>query len=238
MKPKVFDLLAFLMRHPGQVDQPRPAARAGLGLRLPGRDADGRRPRPLAALRDRARRPPRRRSSRRSAASATCSAARRRRPPRPETLTGRTSAVHVRPRRSSSCFTRRTRPRPTTSRHRGSAGPARRTGVRATAPGDALASSTLEVARLLRVRHGELAEPLALATTVASAVRVAAILSQLEPIRTHSALRSSWEREASRGPDVRLAYAMAFLSLDRRASAPRARRRKSRVAFSPITAHA
>ena len=55
MKPKVFDLLAFLMRHPGQVDQPRPAARAGLGLRLPGRDPDGGRPRPLAALRDRAR---------------------------------------------------------------------------------------------------------------------------------------------------------------------------------------
>ena len=69
-------------------------------------------------------------------------------------------------------------------------------------------------------------------------LRVAAILSQLAPIRTHSALRSSWAREASHGPEVRLAYAMAFLTLDRKASAPRARRRKSRVVFSPITAHA
>jgi hypothetical protein len=69
-------------------------------------------------------------------------------------------------------------------------------------------------------------------------LRVAAIVSQLEPIRTHSALRSSWDREASHGPELRLAYAIAFLALDRKASAPRARRRKSRIAFSPITAHA
>jgi hypothetical protein len=31
---------------------------------------------------------------------------------------------------------------------------------------------------------------------------------------------------------------MAFLAIGRKASAPRARRRKSRVVFSPITAHA
>ena len=110
-------------------------------------------------------------------------------------------------------------------------------GVRAAVPGDSARELDVEVARLLRVRHGELAEPLGWQRP-SMRLRVAAIVSQLEPIRTHGALRSSWEREAARGPDVRLAYAMAFLSLDRRASAPRARRRKSRVAFSPITAHA
>ena len=110
-------------------------------------------------------------------------------------------------------------------------------GVRTAAPGERARELDLEVARLLRVRHGELAEPLGWQRP-SMQVRVAAIVAQLDPIRTHQALRSSWEREASCGPDVRLAYAMAFLSLDRRASAPRARRRKSRVAFSPITAHA
>ena len=110
-------------------------------------------------------------------------------------------------------------------------------GVRAAAPGESARELDVEVARLLRVRHGELAEPLGWQRP-SMRLRVAAIVSQLEPIRTHSALRSSFAREAARGPDVRLAYAMAFLSLDRRASARRARRRKSRVTFSPITAHA
>ena len=119
------------------------------------------------------------------------------------------------------------------SREAGAAAP----GVHVAAPGDSARELDVEVARLLRVRHGELAEPLGWQRP-SMRLRVAAILSQLEPIRTHSALRSSWEREASRGPEVRLAYAMAFVSLDRRVSAPRARRRKSRVAFSPITAHA
>ena len=50
IKPKAFELLAFLVRHPGQVFTPRPAPRARLGLRLRGRDPDGRRPRALAAL--------------------------------------------------------------------------------------------------------------------------------------------------------------------------------------------
>ena len=55
LKPKVFELLAFLRPSPGPGLQPRAAARAGLGLRLRRRDAHGRRPRPLAAHRDRAR---------------------------------------------------------------------------------------------------------------------------------------------------------------------------------------
>jgi hypothetical protein len=88
------------------------------------------------------------------------------------------------------------------------------------------------VARLLRVRHGELAEPLGWKRP-SMRLRVAAIVAQLEPIRTHSALRSSFDREAARGPEVRLAYALAFLALDRKASAPRARRRKSRGRVQP-----
>ena len=55
IKPKAFDLLAFLLRHQGQVFSARAAAGRRLGLRLRGRDADGRRSRPLAARRDRAR---------------------------------------------------------------------------------------------------------------------------------------------------------------------------------------
>jgi hypothetical protein len=116
------------------------------------------------------------------------------------------------------------------------AGGAAAPGVRAAAPGDRARELDAEVARLLRVRGGELVEPLGWQRPWLR-LRVAAILAQLEPIRTQSALRSSWDREASRGPDVRLAYAITFLSLERRASAPRTRRRKSRVAFSPITAH-
>jgi hypothetical protein len=104
-------------------------------------------------------------------------------------------------------------------------------------PGSAARELDAEVTRLLRVRGGELAGPLAWARP--SLWRnVNAILAQLEPIRSHAALLSSWEREATRGPDVRLAYATAWLSMDRRLAAGRARRRRTRVIFSPITAHA
>jgi hypothetical protein len=83
-------------------------------------------------------------------------------------------------------------------------------------PGSGVAAGELaaEVARLLRVRRGELAEPLAWQRTWLR-LRVAAVLTQLQPIRSHGALASSWEREARRGPDVRLAYAMAWLASDR-----------------------
>jgi hypothetical protein len=67
--------------------------------------------------------------------------------------------------------------------------------------------------------------------------QVDTVLRQLQPIRSHAALASSWEREAQRGPEVRLAYALAWLDLDRRRSIARKRRRRSRATFSAITAH-
>lgn len=114
--------------------------------------------------------------------------------------------------------------------------PIRREGRSEAAPGSAARELDAEVARLLRVRRGELAEPLAWGRPSFSR-RVDAVVAQLEPIRSHAALMSSWEREARHGPDVRLAYAISWISLDRRVSAGRARRRRSRITFSPITAH-
>jgi hypothetical protein len=115
-------------------------------------------------------------------------------------------------------------------------GRTRREGPAEAVQGSAARELDAEVTRLLRVRGGELAGPLAWARP--SLWRnVHAVLAQLEPIRSRAALLSSWEREAARGPDVRLAYAMAWLSMDRRLSAGRARRRGSRVSFSAITAH-
>jgi hypothetical protein len=112
--------------------------------------------------------------------------------------------------------------------------PTRREGRSRAAPGSAARELDAEVTCLLRVRGGELAGPLGWARP--SLWRnVNAILAQLEPIRSHAALLSSWEREATRGPDVRLAYATAWLSMDRRLSAGRVRRRNE-VTFSPITA--
>ena len=106
--------------------------------------------------------------------------------------------------------------------------PIRREGRSEAAPGSAARELDAEVARLLRVRRGELAEPLAWGRPSFSR-RVDAVVAQLEPIRSHAALMSSWEREARRGPDVRLAYAISWISLDRR---------RSRITFSPITAPA
>jgi hypothetical protein len=94
-----------------------------------------------------------------------------------------------------------------------------------------------EVTRLLRVRRGELAEPLGWHRPWLRR-RVDTVLAQLEPIRSQAALASSWEREAHRGPDVRLAYALAWLALDRKRAATRTRRRRGRATFSPISAHA
>ena len=74
IKPKAFDLLAFLIRHPGQVFTRDQLLEQVWGYDYAGRDADGRRPRPLAAQPGRGRRRRTRRSSTRSAASATCSA--------------------------------------------------------------------------------------------------------------------------------------------------------------------
>jgi hypothetical protein len=102
--------------------------------------------------------------------------------------------------------------------------------------GDAARELDAELTRLLRVRRGELAEPLGWHRPWLRH-RVEAVLAQLQPIRSHASLASSFEREAHRGPDVRLAYAIAWLALDRRVSAGRARRRRTRLSFSPITAH-
>ena len=94
-----------------------------------------------------------------------------------------------------------------------------------------------EVARLLRARRGELAEPLGWDQPWLR-WRVQAVLRQLEPIRSRDALASSWEREAQPGPEVRLAYAMTWLALDRRRSAGATRRRRNRATLSPSTHHA
>ena len=98
-------------------------------------------------------------------------------------------------------------------------------------PGEAARELDAEVTRLLRVRRGELAEPLGWHRPWLR-LRVAAILAQLQPIRSRFALESSWSREAAHGPEVRLAYALAALAIDRRAASARARRRP-KVRFGP-----
>src|ERR1043165_8323742 len=69
-----------------------------------------------------------------------------------------------------------------------------------------------EVARLLRVRSGELAEPF-LWRRPSHRREVDAIVRQLGPIRTRASLLSSWVRESRHSPSVRLAYAIAWLAL-------------------------
>ena len=103
--------------------------------------------------------------------------------------------------------------------------------------GNAARELDAEVIRVLRVRRGELAEPLGWHRPWLRR-RVDVVLAQLGPIRTHAALISSFEREARRGPDVRLAYAIAWLALERRVSAERGKRRRTRLAFSLIPVHA
>jgi len=71
-----------------------------------------------------------------------------------------------------------------------------------------------EVARLLRVRSGELAEPL-LWRRPSHRREVDAVVRQLAPIRTRDSLLSSWARESRHSAPVRLAYAVAWLSLAR-----------------------
>ena len=95
-----------------------------------------------------------------------------------------------------------------------------------------------EVARLRRVGAGELAEPL-LWSRPSHRREVAEVLRQLGPIRTRASLLSSWQRESRRSPQVRLAYAIAWLRLSHPApgaSASNARRRRRRSGFSAISA--
>jgi hypothetical protein len=89
-----------------------------------------------------------------------------------------------------------------------------------------------EVTRLLRVRSGELAEPL-LWQRPSHRREVDAVVRQLAPIRTRSSLLSSWQRESRHSAQVRLAYAIAWLELARNetAIATRNARRRPRLAI-------
>ena len=93
--------------------------------------------------------------------------------------------------------------------------PLRREGRPATASGEAAPELDAEVTRLLRVRGGELAEPL-LWQRPSHRREVDEIVDQLRPIRSRVALLSSWERESRRGPSLRLAYAIVWLRLAQR----------------------
>jgi hypothetical protein len=93
--------------------------------------------------------------------------------------------------------------------------PTRREGQPATVPGEAARELDAEVTRLLRVRRGELAEPL-LWQRPSQIRMVEDIVGQLAPIRSRLGLFSSWEREAKRDAATRLAYAIVWLRLARR----------------------
>src|SRR5262245_40651445 len=97
--------------------------------------------------------------------------------------------------------------------------------------GDVAGELDTEVARLLRVRSGELAEPL-LWQRPSHRREVDAVLRQLEPIRTRASLLSSWQRESRHSAEVRLAYAIAWLGLTRTTPAAWTRnaRRRTRSA--------
>lgn len=91
----------------------------------------------------------------------------------------------------------------------------RREGPASIEPGEAARELDAEVTRLLRVRGGELAEPL-LWQRPSHRQEVDAIVGQLAPIRSRLALLSSWGRESHRGSAVRLGYAIVWLRLAQR----------------------
>ena len=91
-----------------------------------------------------------------------------------------------------------------------------------------------EVARLLRVRSGELAEPL-LWRRPSHRREVDAVVCQLGPIRTRASLLSSWQRESRRSAQVRLAYAIAWLALARTAPAAAMRHARRRPRLPAVT---
>ena len=97
--------------------------------------------------------------------------------------------------------------------------------------GDVAGELDTEVARLLRIRSGELAEPL-LWQRPSHRREVDMVVRQLGPIRTRDSLLSSWLRESRHSPPVRVAYAIAWLALAREtpASATRRARRRPRLA--------
>lgn len=81
--------------------------------------------------------------------------------------------------------------------------------------GDAAGELDTEVTRLLRVRRGELAEPV-LWRRPSHERTVEIIVGQLAPIRSRVALLSSWERESRIDSPLRLAYALVWLRLAQR----------------------
>ncbi len=94
---------------------------------------------------------------------------------------------------------------------------------------DAAGELDAEVTRLLRVRGGELAEPL-LWQRPSHRQAVEVVVAQLAPIRSRMGLLSSWQREAVRGSTLRLAYAICWLRLaQRRAGEFGPHRRKARL---------
>jgi len=107
--------------------------------------------------------------------------------------------------------------------------------IRPSAPsGDVARELDEEVARLLRVRSGELAEPL-LWRRPSLRREVDTVVHQLEPIRTRESLLSSWLRESRHSPSIRLAYAIAWLGLARQAPAVAARRARRRPRLAAVT---
>lgn len=106
--------------------------------------------------------------------------------------------------------------------------------ARPSAPsGDIARELDAEVARLLRVRSGELAEPL-LWRRPSVRREVDAVVRQLEPIRTRDSLLSSWLRESRHSAQVRLAYAIAWLGLARSAPAAATRRARRRPRLTVV----
>ena len=91
-----------------------------------------------------------------------------------------------------------------------------------------------EVTRLLRVRSGELAEPL-LWRRPSHRREVDAVVRQLGPIRTRDSLLSSWARESRHSAPIRLAYAIAFLALIRTAPAAVTRHARRRPRLAVVT---
>ncbi|HJP87961.1 MAG TPA: hypothetical protein VJ850_02875 [Candidatus Limnocylindrales bacterium] len=82
-------------------------------------------------------------------------------------------------------------------------------------PEDRARELDAEVARLLRVRGGELAEPL-LWQRPSHCHEVEVIVGQLAPIRSRLGLLSSWLRESGCDSPLRLAYAITWLRLAQR----------------------
>jgi hypothetical protein len=105
-------------------------------------------------------------------------------------------------------------------------------------PSDLPAQLKRDAQRLRRGRAGETADgrsewlgrPIQLV-----AARSARIAAQLEPLRTRDTLVASYRREASHSPEVRLAYAMAWLALGPGGTAGLICRRRARRALAGPT---